>query len=519
MECFGLEAGLKVAFLRPDKRDAFVFGGDDNIFVGSTAYNLGSKLMRALARDSASVFNDVQKMLKSEKSGRNTSLSNFLNASRKYRSLINACVRNFCEEETPDEDTAAMGAVMLKIDFVWHLTEILYLETGSGQLSLLRDLRDWVQLHMSEKRVDLVSDVMEFETNDDDSLAEDHPKYWDAVHYALLHLDFPTVQDLLGQHSLRSEPAFTEAVELLTEAHKLVTDRIDRATAEQFIVERAALKANCQTLLKSGHFLSYPQLAFIPKLHSKMAGFAVTVLLLVLVVHPDASSGRCHVQDGRLHCTEACDADAVRAADFDGRIVLTGRVLDFGCLDFFGITQPARPPEDVLTADYDEVTIFYTTSHACSEFVNEDSCCIDGAGDVNDGGLFHFFFDGGAICRHFRGHRGHTGFQHGFIPTSKPSIIVSVLKNLPETQIHSGDHANVTLTVVEGRAVLGAEFATELFSNWAIGLISGLGVTVFGLAAGWITWCLRKKVPSVFCTVVIHKYILRMSPCLLTNSQ
>ncbi|CAG0925466.1 unnamed protein product, partial [Notodromas monacha] len=70
-----------------------------------------------------------------------------------------------------------------------------------------------------------------------------------------------------------------------------------------------------------------------------MAGFAMSVLLVLLVVHPDASSGRCVVQDGRLHCTEACDTDAVRASEFGGKIVLTGRVLDFGCLDFFGITK------------------------------------------------------------------------------------------------------------------------------------------------------------------------------------
>ncbi|CAG0921647.1 unnamed protein product, partial [Notodromas monacha] len=216
----------------------------------------------------------------------------------------------------------------------------------------------------------------------------------------------------------------------------------------------------------------------------------MSVLLVLLVVHPDASSGRCVVQDGRLHCAEACDTDAVRAADFDGRIVLTGRVLDFGCLDFFGITKvellaPTRC-EGVFRASLVDPVDFCMTGQTTTKLLSSPSLSTHAPSSSTMSPV--------ASTEPVTSTTA-ASFTSSSCPrvTTKPSIIVSVLKNLPETRIHSGDHANITLTVVEGKAVLGAEFATELFSNWAIGLISGLGVTVFGLAAGWMAWCLRKK--------------------------
>ncbi|CAG0926060.1 unnamed protein product, partial [Notodromas monacha] len=247
-------------------------------------------------------------------------------------------------------------------------------------------------------------------------------------------------------------------------------------------------------------------------------------------VHPDGSSGRCHVQDGRLHCTEACDTDAVCASEFGGKIVLTGRVLDFGCLDFFGITKvellaptrcegvfraslvdpvdlcmtgqittelpsssslPTHAPSSstmVPVASTEPVTS--TTAASLTSFTTEATSVVTSGDTVVTQGPITASSVGVRMLTTFM-----TEMTKQTTPapmTTKPSIIVSVLKNLPETRIHSGDHANITLTVVEGKAVLGAEFATEVFSNWAVGLISGLGVTVFGLAAGWMAWCLRK---------------------------
>ncbi|CAG0925811.1 unnamed protein product, partial [Notodromas monacha] len=255
-----------------------------------------------------------------------------------------------------------------------------------------------------------------------------------------------------------------------------------------------------------------------------MAGFAMSVLLVLLVVHPDASSGRCVVQDGRLHCAEACDTDVVRASEFGGKIVLTGRVLDFGCLDFFGITKvellaPTRCEGVFRASLVDPADLCMTgpittelpsssplPTHASSTLAIVPVASTETVTSTTAASLTSLATEAPSIVT-----SGDTVVTQGpssvgvralmtFIAemtkqttpapmTTKPSIIVSVLKNLPETRLHSGDHANVTLTVMEGKAVLGAEFATELFSNWAIGLISGLGVTVFGLAAGWLTWC------------------------------
>ncbi|CAG0924254.1 unnamed protein product, partial [Notodromas monacha] len=262
-------------------------------------------------------------------------------------------------------------------------------------------------------------------------------------------------------------------------------------------------------------------------LHSKMAGFAMSFLLVLLVVHPDASSGRCVVKDGRLHCTEACDSDAFRAPEFKGKIVLTGPVLDFGCLDFFGIKKvellaPTRCEGTFCASFVDPVKLCVarqisvelerfgvsSTSIQVSE-VTESSTEVESSATLTILATAATSVTASVTTAHIPESISISNIVPELLTTqtsaetttpttpalvvTKPSILVSVLNNLPETNILAGDRANITLTVLEGKAVLGAEFATELFSNWAIGLISGLGVTVFGLAAGWITWCLRKK--------------------------
>ncbi|CAG0920278.1 unnamed protein product, partial [Notodromas monacha] len=258
----------------------------------------------------------------------------------------------------------------------------------------------------------------------------------------------------------------------------------------------------------------------------RMAGFAVTILLLVLVVHPDASAGRCHVQDGRLHCTEACNADAVRASDFDGRVVLTGPVLDFGCLDFFGIKvvellKPTRckgvfiasavNPADLCVgyvsgAVLTEVTsVVLTTlmiptttlSTVAATVVTPTAATSVSQPDLSVSTplptaesitltVTAAAFPSTSVVK----------TETTTVPANKPSILISVLKNfsdIPETTLFTGERANVTLTFVEGKAVLGAEFSTEVLSKWAVGLISGLSLTVFGLVFGWLAHCLRKK--------------------------
>ncbi|CAG0916292.1 unnamed protein product [Notodromas monacha] len=266
------------------------------------------------------------------------------------------------------------------------------------------------------------------------------------------------------------------------------------------------------------------------EIKTTMMGFAVMVLFLVLVMHPDVSSGQCVVQDGCLHCSEACNADAVQASNFDGRIILTGPVLDFGYLSFFIIKKvelikptqcngdfiasavdPAElcisfaPVRDVsnvgpvsafstvapevATATTVPVTLVQmeATSVPFSLQVNtETSAPVPGFGMFMVTSTAATIFSPAA-----------TDQQTLTVPaTVKPSILLSVPKNfsdLPETTLVSGDKADITITVLEGKAVLGAEFATELFSNWAIGLISGLAITAFGMVTGWVAYCLRKK--------------------------
>ncbi|CAG0925125.1 unnamed protein product [Notodromas monacha] len=255
-----------------------------------------------------------------------------------------------------------------------------------------------------------------------------------------------------------------------------------------------------------------------------MASFAVLFLLVLLVVHPDASSCRCIVQDGRLHCTEVCDSDAVWAPELEGRIVLTGPVLDFGCLSFFSIkvvellkrtrcegafiasavdpaelcvgyvlrmdpteVTPMVPTSTIPTTMLTSVAATTVTSTAATSLPSSSAATSTPAPITKS--VISTVTDASPSV-------STTKTETTTVPAIKPSILISILNNfldIPETTLFAGDHANVTLTVIEGKAVLGAETSTEVLSRWAVGLISGLSLTVFGLAFGWLAHCLRKK--------------------------
>jgi hypothetical protein len=51
-----------------------------------------------------------------------------------FRSLIHAAARNERDQASEDDDgSKAMGDVMLKIELVWHLSEILFLDVQPGE--------------------------------------------------------------------------------------------------------------------------------------------------------------------------------------------------------------------------------------------------------------------------------------------------------------------------------------------------------------------------------------------------
>jgi hypothetical protein len=97
----------------------------------------------------------------------------------------------------------------------------------TGDAMLLPNLMNWVNQRFF-RTMELATQVLHrenedgFEEEDEDSPVEDHPRYWEAVYTAVLHLQCDVARDLLRAHTNSDQPAFVSSVDFMDRAHKLV---------------------------------------------------------------------------------------------------------------------------------------------------------------------------------------------------------------------------------------------------------------------------------------------------------
>eukprot|EP00058_Branchiostoma_floridae_P021573 XP_002607063.1 hypothetical protein BRAFLDRAFT_118686 [Branchiostoma floridae] len=138
-------------------------------------------------------------------SNRKPQLSNF---SRKYRSVIRACLMQLkqAEEAARDEVTAEEYGLQVEIysmvELIWSLCEILFVESLPGGV-VLAQLLDWVKWHFNEAD----GYAREATTSDTPHL---HDSYWSAIYLYVLQGRGDEARKLLSLDPTRSMDVYDE---------------------------------------------------------------------------------------------------------------------------------------------------------------------------------------------------------------------------------------------------------------------------------------------------------------------
>ncbi|XP_078611940.1 nuclear pore complex protein Nup85-like [Branchiostoma floridae x Branchiostoma japonicum] len=138
-------------------------------------------------------------------SNRKPQLSNF---SRKYRSVIRACLMQLkqAEEAARDEVTAEEYGLQVEIysmvELIWSLSEILFVESLPGGV-VLAQLLDWVKWHFNEAD----GYAREATTSDTPHL---HDSYWSAIYLYVLQGRGDEARKLLSLDPTRSMDVYDE---------------------------------------------------------------------------------------------------------------------------------------------------------------------------------------------------------------------------------------------------------------------------------------------------------------------
>lgn len=154
-------------------------------------------ILRKLVNESNGVFAAVQNLMKNKKADQKSEL---FKLSIQYRSIIRACLENLQDElvkadNYEKEELQSFITIFYSIECIWHLCEILFVNTIPGNL-VLPQLLEWIRFHFPkhERNAALMlgGDLHELESN---------PEFWDTVIGSLLQGRVEVARALLKQHS------------------------------------------------------------------------------------------------------------------------------------------------------------------------------------------------------------------------------------------------------------------------------------------------------------------------------
>lgn len=161
-------------------------------------------ILRKLVNESNGVFIALQTLMKNRKADQKSEL---FKLSIQYRSIIRACLENLQEEivkadETEKEELQSFVTIFYSIECIWHLCEILFVNSIPGNL-VLPELLNWIRFHFPRHERNaammLAGDLNELESN---------PDYWKTVFGSLLQGRVKVARALLKQHSLAGASSF-----------------------------------------------------------------------------------------------------------------------------------------------------------------------------------------------------------------------------------------------------------------------------------------------------------------------
>lgn len=211
-----------------------------------------SPVMRKLLNEAHGVFVDLQETCDTEK----PTLESLRKTSLQYRAVIQSCVLKIKEQLKNVNDKTIAENLQTELDYfsimemVWHLCEVLWIETPSGGFCL-NELLSWIKWHFNDAD-QLGQDVMASED------PYSHPNYWPTIYGFVFQGRLEEVCDLLKHHPYRdSIDVFANIEELLNGMPSFKV--LDGQTVNDFLSKWTRWQKECKSQLQEGYFSQYPE--------------------------------------------------------------------------------------------------------------------------------------------------------------------------------------------------------------------------------------------------------------------
>ena len=146
---------------------------------------VSNKATRALLSQSATLFTQANK----RRSTQTISSSEMVKTSRKYRSVIHATSESIVVE---DDASLELFKMMSNIEMVWHLCEILFLDSHPPGV-LLNQLLSWIRWHLNHRSMIMAEQVVKCGRR-----ATDHPSYWKVLYHFIFSGQTDQIVDWLN---------------------------------------------------------------------------------------------------------------------------------------------------------------------------------------------------------------------------------------------------------------------------------------------------------------------------------
>ncbi|CAD6215897.1 GSCOCG00000714001-RA-CDS [Cotesia congregata] len=172
---------------------------------------LFNSILRKLVNESNGIFLSIRKI---QKSNFNEVRPELVRHSKQYRSILRACVESLQDAAENISDDRELYenflTIFYNVECVWHLTEILYIDTLPGDV-VLPQLLEWVRFHFPSRELAALK-ILSKKTI---GAELENINYWEAVIGCALHGKLDIVCALLSFHTKADHPAFVTATQAL----------------------------------------------------------------------------------------------------------------------------------------------------------------------------------------------------------------------------------------------------------------------------------------------------------------
>ena len=164
--------------------------------------------VRKLVNESMNTFSSVQSKCQND-----NHTADLLPLSHQYRCIINACIDDLNQaadtvNDNSSQELQEMSEIFYKVELIWNLCEIVYLEKSSSNAPLPH-LLEWIRIHFP-LAVEMAGTVVA--SHSPPAL---HDSYWKAIYGLIFQLRIDSAIKLLKMHDEFQSDSFQSAVELL----------------------------------------------------------------------------------------------------------------------------------------------------------------------------------------------------------------------------------------------------------------------------------------------------------------